>query len=478
MSEPIHRLSAVDLAGLVRSGSLKATEVVAVFLTRIQRHNERLNAFVHVDEASALAQAEGIDRIVAAGRDPGPLAGVPLGVKDLEDVAGMPTRAGSLLTGSGPAVSDSTQVARLRAAGAIPIGKTATPEFGSLIYTWSRLSGSTHNPWHPQATPGGSSGGSAAAVAAGLVPLATASDGGGSIRIPAAYCGLVGLKPTNGLVSRGPRRHAAANLSSYGPLAASVRDVARALDQVAGDHPGDPFSFPRPCPSYEASLSGLPDGLRWAWSDTLGFGRAEEEAGRIARAAALRLAAALGAEEVEATVRMPDAGEDWIHLWAMNTYTELAHLPSGKRKLLSPVVVEALDVATRAGPEDFRAAIRRRYQVLGKLNEVFERVDFLVTPTTAFRAFEPGGPMPRVLEGVDLPVRHRHIDPSQGACFTYPFNLTGQPAISLPAGTDSRGVPLGVQVAAPRFADARLLAMASAYESLEGWARLAPGYWD
>lgn len=474
----MHRMGVVDLAGLVRSGAVSARAVASVFLERINRHNPQLNAFVYVDAVSALAQAEAIDRIVASGRDPGPLAGVPVGVKDLEDVAGMPTRSGSLLTGKAPAAADSTQVARMRAAGAVMVGKTATPEFGSLVYTWSQLHGVTRNPWNLQQTPGGSSGGSAAAVAAGLVPLATASDGGGSIRIPAGYCSLAGFKTTNGLVPRGPRRNSAGNLIAFGPLTASVRDLARVLDQVAGDDPSDPLSFPKPARAFEQSLGELPENLSFAWSTSLGFGGCEGEVAGIARAAAERFAAATGAREAQVKMRLPDAGEDWVHMWAMNAYTDLAHLSEVKRQRLTPVMAEALDVATMAGPENSRAAVRRSFGVLRKVNQVFDQVDLILTPTMPIGAFSAEGPMPRTVNLKDLPVLHRRIDPPQGVCFTFPFNLTGQPAISLPAGVDSNGVPVGLQVVAPRFADARLLAAAFAYEGAETWPKVCPGYWD
>lgn len=480
MDEPVHRVPVAVLAEAVRHGSLSAVEITAAFLERIERYNPELNALVLVDRDSALVQAEAVDRAVAAGADPGPLAGVPVGVKDLEDVAGMPTRSGSLLTGTAPAASDSTQVARMRAAGAVVVGKTATPEFGSLVYTWSRLHGVTRNPWDQELTPGGSSGGSAAAVAAGLVPLATASDGGGSTRIPASYCSLVGLKPTNGLVPRGPRRLAAGNLSSHGPLTARVRDLARVLDVVAGDDPSDPWSFPKTGAGFESSLEALPDGLRFAWSATLGFGRCAKEPAAVARAAAERFAKVIGAEEVSLDPGLPDAGEVWVHLWALNAYTELAHLPVARRQQLTPVVAEVLELAGGIRPKDMRAATRQRFNVLRKLNEAFRQVDFIVTPTMPFGAFPAGGPMPRELESGagDLPGRHRSIDPPQGVCFTLPYNLTGQPAISLPAGFDARGVPLGFQVAAPRFGDALLLAAAHAYEAAEPWPETATPYVD
>ena len=198
----------IETAEAVRRGELKATEVLDECLAAIDKHNPELNAFVHLDVEAARAAAQRIDADVAAGRDPGPLAGVPFGVKDLEDCAGMPTSHGSLLyKDRGPVADDSVHVARLRAAGAVPIGKTAAPEFGATCFTSTKAWGTTRNPWSPDRTPGGSSGGSAAAVAAGMVPFATASDGGGSTRIPGAFSGLVGFKPSYGRIPHpGPGR--------------------------------------------------------------------------------------------------------------------------------------------------------------------------------------------------------------------------------------------------------------------------------
>ena len=215
----------VDVAEAVRTGELKATEVLDECLDAIAAGNEPLNAFVHLDADLARRAANAIDDAVGRGADPGPLAGVPFGVKDLEDCAGMPTSHGSLLfKGRGPVAQDSTHVARLRAAGAVPVGKTASPEFGITAFTHTKAWGTTRNPWDTTRTPGGSSGGSAAAVAAGLVPFCTASDGGGSIRIPAAFSGLVGHKPSFGRIPH--ERSAPSETSVFGCVATTVRDAA------------------------------------------------------------------------------------------------------------------------------------------------------------------------------------------------------------------------------------------------------------
>src|SRR5437868_14066406 len=235
----------IETAEAVRRGELKAVEVLDECLAAIDASNGQLNAFVHLDPDLARRAADAVDEAVAQGRDPGPLAGVPFGVKDLEDCAGMPTSQGSLLYKGRPPVSeDSVHVSRLRAAGAVPIGKTAAPEFGVTAFTHTKAWGTTRNPWDPTRTPGGSSGGSAAAVAAGMVPFATASDGGGSTRIPAGFSGLVGMKPSHGRIP-----HPSADPSQtavYGVETTTVADSARHLDLTSGPNDVDRTTLPHP----------------------------------------------------------------------------------------------------------------------------------------------------------------------------------------------------------------------------------------
>ena len=238
---------------------------------RIDAGNDALNAFVHVDADLARRQAETVDERVARGEDPGPFAGVPMGVKDLEDCQGMPTSQGSLLfKGRGPVDADSVHVARLRAAGAVFVGKTAAPEFGIPCFTHTKAWGTTRNPWNPERTPGGSSGGSASAVAAGLVPCATASDGGGSTRIPAAFSGLVGMKPSYGRIPH--PRPAPSQTAVFGLLTTTVADAARHLDVTSGPDDTDRATLPPPAIGYEAAIESLRvGGLRAAWSTRHGL---------------------------------------------------------------------------------------------------------------------------------------------------------------------------------------------------------------
>src|SRR5687767_1602258 len=285
--------TAIQIAASVGAGERKAMEVLDECLAAVAAGNDRLNAFVHLDEDLARAAAEAVDAAVARGDDPGPFAGVPFGVKDLDDCAGMPTSHGSLVfKGQGPVAADSIHVARLRAAGGIPIGKTAAPEFGTLNFTKTKAFGITRNPWDPNRTPGGSSGGSAAAVAAGLVPVATASDGGGSTRIPAGFSGLVGLKPSHGRIPHpGP---SGSQTAVHGMLTTTVADSARHLDVTAGPHDDDRLSLPADGSRYEELIEALPvAGLRARWSVDLGFvEHVDADVARVAEVAATALVGA------------------------------------------------------------------------------------------------------------------------------------------------------------------------------------------
>src|SRR5579863_1212955 len=294
------RVSVIALAEDVRSGRTGARELVTHALERIDALNGTVNAFVAVDDTAALEEAARIDEMVVAGSDPGPLAGIPIGVKDLEDAAGFVTSHGSpVFAGGAAATVDSPLVARLKAAGCVVIGKTNTPELGWKGDTDNAVFGPTHNPWNLDHSPGGSSGGSAAAIASGMIPLATGSDGGGSIRIPSSCCGLSGVKPSLGRVpSGGPEPPDWQNLSTKGPMARRIADVVAALDVVVGPDATDLRSLPRPEASWPAALLDPQVPVRVAWSPTLGYAPVDDEVLKICTRA-VSVLESLGAEVVE-----------------------------------------------------------------------------------------------------------------------------------------------------------------------------------
>jgi Asp-tRNA(Asn)/Glu-tRNA(Gln) amidotransferase A subunit family amidase len=454
------------LAGAVRDGKLLAVEVVEESLRRIGAAEE-LNAVVALRSAGALEDAARLDEAIRRGTDQvGPLAGLPLLVKDIEAAAGLPTTYGSLTHAErGPVPRDGVVAGRLREAGAIVVGKTNVPEFAFEGYTANRVFGPTRNPWAPALSPGGSSGGSAAALAAGLAPLATATDVGGSIRIPAALCGLVGLKPTAGLIGRDPAL-ASLELNNHGPLTATVADARLLLELLRGPAIGDPGSLPvwspaqRPLPSRILVVDRLADGP--ALSDAV--------AGTFA-AAVEALSRAVGAsiERVAPSTVFP-GGYD-AHDWFRIVGFEQAHALGREtiereRDRFDPVFHRSMVAALEVTADEHAAARRRRLRYVAELDRLLGDESILATPTLTVEGWSAEG----VLAG-------RHEPGLPGTVYnTEPPNLTGHPAISLPAGMLPNGLPFGLQLLGPRFGDWLLLDVAAVWEATRPWPLVAPGY--
>jgi aspartyl-tRNA(Asn)/glutamyl-tRNA(Gln) amidotransferase subunit A len=446
----------VETAALVRSGELSARAVVQEALDRIEQCDDVLGAFVHVDAEGAMERANVVDQLVAAGVDPGPIAGVPLAVKELHPVTGWPFAMGSALYADRVADHTCTLVQRAVSAGAVPIGVTASPEFGRASFTASTLHGVTRNPWNLALTPGGSSGGSAAAVAANMVPVATGTDGAGSLRIPASYCGLVGFKPTYGLVPRGPRHIGAADNDHYGALTRTVRDTARFLDCVCGVDPFDRASLPAPV-RFEDSLTADLRGLRVAFTPSLGNAPCDPLVAEVVQTAAEKFVAATGAQLVPAELTV-DArcGAAYRTLSAPDVYAQLRAAPPGRD--IHPTLRGYLDAAAAMDAEALADAHEARAGLVAALAEAFERFDLLLLPATQVPAFPAEGPMPTHIAG-------QPVDHWGALAVTMPFNLTGQPAISVPAGTVG-DAPVGLQIVGRRHEDALVLAAAAAAEAL------------
>jgi aspartyl-tRNA(Asn)/glutamyl-tRNA(Gln) amidotransferase subunit A len=462
--------TAIEVAESVRRGERRAVEVLDDALAAIAAGNDRLGAFVHVDEGLARKAAEAVDAAVDAGRDPGPFAGVPIGVKDLEDCAGMPTTQGSLLyAGRGPVDADSLHLARLRAAGAVPVGKTAAPEFGTLNFTKTKVFGVARNPWDPELTPGGSSGGSAAAVAAGLVPMATASDGGGSTRIPASFCGLVGFKASYGRIPH--PAPTGSETSVVGVLTTTVADSARHLDIAAGPDDRDRFSLPRPLVGYESVIETLPlDGLRARWSPDLGFARCDPEVREVAETAARALAEAAGLAIDDEPVSLTDPVRAWLGAGAMDLWLDLEPgMWPGVAGDLTRYSRSVLEQTEDYPVRKFADAVRRRQQLVLDAARLFDDVDVVLTPTTAVPAFPAEGPPPEVIDGEPA-----HPLGASATPFTMLANLCWNPAVSVPAGRTAAGLPVGLQVMARRHQDEIPLRLARIWEQARPWPRQAP----
>lgn len=458
----------IETAEAVRRGERKAADVLEECLAAIDARNESLNAFVHVDADLARAAAAEIDERVARGEDPGPFAGVPIGVKDLEDCAGMPTSHGSLLfKGRPPVERDSVHLARLRAAGAVPVGKTAAPEFGITCFTATKAWGVTRNPWDPSRTPGGSSGGSAAAVAAGMVPACTASDGGGSTRIPAAFCGLVGLKPSYGRIPH--ERPSASMTATFGILATTVADSARHLDVTAGPSALDRASLPPAGVSYERLIETLDvAGLRAAWSTDQGFAVVSEEVEGIARAAADALVDAAGLQVVDVPLSITDPLRTWLAAGALDLWMEIeGGMWPERRSDFTGLVRASLDRTEAMTPAVIARQFQRRNRLDEEVGRFFDAVDVLLCPTTATPAFAAEGPLPTTIDGRDAPAGPTPL--------TMIANLCWNPAVSVPAGVTADGLPVGLQIVARRHRDDVVLRLARLFEQARPWLRIAPG---
>ena len=470
MSEslPLHAWSVTALADGVRGGALRAREVVEHHLDRLARLNAPIGAFVFQDADGARAAADAIDARIARGEDPGPLAGVPFGVKELEDVAGWPHPRGARVFADVVAATTSTHVTRLRRAGAVPLGLTASPEMGAGAYTASLLHGVCRNPWNPARTPGGSSGGSAAAVTLGLVPFATGSDSGGSLRIPAAFTGTVGFKGTYGRVPRGPNYVGLPNVRNYGVLTRTVADTARILDCVVGADEHDPLSLPHPGFAYAARIAGYDlRGSRVAWTRDLGFAPCEPEVARVARAAADRLVAGADLVATDVAVTLADPEDAWRVLMVPDLLPLYAPFIPAREDDVNPMIRFLFAAGAGITAPDIGRAALVRDAVVQSLAAIFEQVDLLLLPTTPIPAFAAEGPPPATIDG-------RAVGPIASVAQTYVFNLSGHPAVSVPAGMVD-GTPIGLQIVGRRHEDDRVLAAAARFEALAPWPRLAPG---
>ncbi len=459
------------LADSVRRGEQKSTELLDVFVERIEKFNPELNAFCYLDLESARARAAAVDAAVARGEDPGTWAGVPMGVKELVQVAGWPDTHGSLLHRDAIGTRDDTEPARLKAAGAILVGLTTSPEFGSTNWTRTYLHGTTRNPWNPERTPGGSSGGSAAAVSVGMMPICTGSDGGGSIRIPASYSGLFGFKTSFGRVGYAGNFDSALT-SVPGPMCRTVRDAARYIDTIAGPTNNDPTSLPRPVRSYEhAVVSGDAvaelRGKRAAWSSTLGFAVCDPEVEELAYEAAMALCADAGIELVDVDVELPRPGGAWGLISSIDTAANHLDAARGRWDDITPVPRASLQGVDAINSEQLMRSLQRRFELLAAIGTVFDQVDLLLTPTTATTAFVAEGPPPFEIGGMK-------VGGMGSVPYTAPFNISGMPGVSIPVGLASDRLPVGLQAVGRRDDEVVVLACGAVAEAKRPWPKFAP----
>ena len=467
---------AVELAGMVRGGEVSSRELVEASYEAIERRNGELNAFVTLCEERALAEADAVQ----AGDDR-PLAGVPIAIKDLvAQTGGIRTTSGMNAMGEFVPEEDSALVRRLREAGAIIVGKTNTPELGILPVTEPDRFGPARNPWDPSRTPGGSSGGSASATASGMVPIAHANDGGGSIRIPAACCGLVGLKATRGRVSLAPLGEFVGGIAIEGTVSHTVLDTAVALDVLAGYEPGDPYWAPDPSAPFAEAVGRDPGKLRIAYSAASPNDVPVDDACVTATRETAALLESLGHAVFEAPA-LSDPGyiDNFIKIWIAGVAgnVRLAAADRGRPIELSelePLTAQMVEMASEISGADYLEALEYLRALTRRVVSMWSDIDVLLTPTLARPAIEVGGLRPK--EG-EPPIQMLN-NAAEWVPFTPVWNVTGQPAISLPLhqseSNGTAGLPVGIQLVGAPAAEELLLSLSAQLEEAKPWADRRP----
>ncbi len=456
-------LSATELLAVYRRRALSPVEVIEAVLEQIERIDPLIHAFITVMAESARREAIEAEYAYQHGQI-APLLGVPVSIKDVTPVKGVRTTRGSLLWRDWVPTEDAPVVERLRAAGAIIIGKTNTPELGWKGDSGNRLIGPTYNPWKLNRTAGGSSGGAAAAVATGMGPLAQGTDGAGSVRIPAAFCGIVGFKPSFGLVPYYPPS-AVELLAHVGPMTRTVADAALMLSVIAGPDPRDRNSLPLTSVDFR-TLDADFHGTRIAWLSRVGQVPVDREVERITREA-LTAFEELGCrvEELDEPLEDPYPVLDilWSSAMAAVHRDELDRV----RDLLDPGLLGVIERGMQWRGVDVAWAIAEQNRIAERIRQRLDRYDFVVSPTTPITAFAAGADHPGQIDGY----RTTYLSWTP---FTYPFNLTGQPAISVPSGWTSEGLPVGLQIVGRWRDDRGVLQLAAAYERVRPWHTKRP----
>ncbi len=460
-------LPATEIAAMIRTKEISAFQVTRAVLDRIAALNPRLNAYCTLAEEESLESAKRADDALARGDEPGPLHGVPVSVKDLIPTKGIRTTSGSRIFENNVPDFDGPLVERLKEAGAIILGKTNTPEFGHLGVTHNQVFGMTHNPWSLDHSPGGSSGGAGAAVAAGLGPLAVGSDGGGSIRIPSSFSGIYGLKPNLGRVPQYPVQLGFDWLSHAGPMTRTVEDAGLMLDVMAGPDDRDISTLPPPPSSFrDAALNPDVAGLRVAWSPTLGYAVVDREVAESTSNAA-RVFEGMGCDVELIEHVFDDPGEAWFTLFCSVYASARRDDLDRVRDLMEPLYLEFAEIGLKKSAVDFTLAAYERRRLMQRMGELMTRFDILLTPTVAVPPLPIEVDNPDTIEGEKIPL-------FGWIPFTYPFNMTGQPAANVPCGFTGDGRPIGLQIVGRRFDEYTVLRASAAFEAAAPWADRRP----
>jgi aspartyl-tRNA(Asn)/glutamyl-tRNA(Gln) amidotransferase subunit A len=464
--------SAADLAVRVRRREVSPVELVELVLRRAEASQPTLNAFITIAHEQALEAARAAERAVTGGGPLGPLHGVPFTVKDLVDTAGVRTTYGSLILEHNVPDVDGPVVARMKAAGAIMVGKVSTPEFGHKPMNEAPLFGVTRNPWDTSRSPGGSSGGSGAAVAAGIAPLSIGTDAGGSIRIPAACCGIVGMKATLGCIPHDTAPDTFGNFSNQGPMTRTVMDAALMMQAMSGPHPADIHSHGRAPVDHVGAVaagSGL-EGLRVACRPRMGNRVVDPEV-LAALEDAVRVLEGAGARVVTVEEEFENTEPYWLVITQSLWVARFEHWLPDWRGRMTPTLVQGIEEGRGYSAVELQRAVVFRTRLFRQVQSWFEDFDLLLTPTLSRTAIDAEHPFeePVTIAGEVAGKIRQHWYP-----YTHPFNMTGHPAITLPAGLHSEGLPMAIQLVGPLSSEALLLRAAARYERERPWAHLRP----
>ena len=465
MSDELNWKSATQLVKGYARRTFSPVEVAKACLGQIGKHDGALNAMCGIHAEEALASARASEDRWQRGEPQGPVDGVPVLVKDLLLVKGWKTLRGSKTVDPDQAWdNDAPCVARLRESGAVFLGQTTTPEFGWKGVTDSPLTGITRNPWDISKTPGGSSGGSAAGAAAGYAPLTLGTDGGGSIRIPAGFTGIFGLKPSFGRVPAWPLSPFG-TVAHVGPMSRDVADSALMLNVIAQPDSRDWYSLPYDGRDYLRKLGKGVKGLRIAYSRRLGYADVDPEIARLVEKA-VKVLAGLGAHVEEIDPGFDDPAPCFRVLWWSGAHTLLGRLAEEKKKLLDPALADVVEQSMAISLDDYQDAVKARGGLGSQMRKFMEGYDLLLTPTLPIPAFEAGKLSPTDDDGTGKWVNWTP--------FSYPFNLTQQPAATVPCGFTKSGLPAGLHVIGRMFDDVTVLRACYAYEQAAGWKKKIP----
>ena len=470
MSEEFAAATATELVDLVRSKQVSPVEVVEAYLERIDRLDPQLHSFLLVTRDDAMKSAAEAEAAVMRGDQLGPLHGLPIAIKDSQMTGGVRTTLGSLLFKDRVPENDCAVVERVKQAGAIPLGKTNLPEFALVGTCENRLGEYGRNPWDTERTPGGSTGGGAAAVAARLSPAALGSDGGGSIRIPANFCGIYGIKPSRGRVSGllRPVRLAMPYLfSQNGPLTRTVRDAALLLQVIAGHDRRDPTSLRQTPPDFVGAADKPLEGLRLGWSPDFGFAKVDPEVLDITSRAA-RVFKDLGCVVEQGDIILDPPYDVFGPIIAGDFHTNFGRYKNHGDELFTPYAKFLLEKGSRVTVADYARALGEMDLLKARMADLFEQYDLLLTPTACFPAFKYGE-FPGELSGIS-----EYPDQYWNGAFTLPINVIGHPAATIPAGFTSDGLPVGLHVVGRELDEVTVLAASAAFEAAQPWDHVHP----